>query len=247
MAKFKIQYLDSTDYGVDNQLRTCFIETADRDYKSALQAIAASPDLSTKTIIGMYNITLEPHVAPASAIREQFAMYCQANSIPAIGNKFKFKRFTAQYWFLAGVRAAQVFFNQKVELPMIIEVEHQSGRNILERRLEARRRQRRLERKMNTQISNNDGAQSGASLPPRTGSVKERLMAYHRQLSPHQYVRTGPKLIAEAAAEIEALENRLAICYADASCIRADWLRQHGFPGVAGAVENIRKHSSPNN
>lgn len=40
-----------------------------------------------------------------------------------------------------------------------------------ERRPEARRRKRRLERKMNTQISTNDGAQSGASLPPRTGSV----------------------------------------------------------------------------
>src|ERR1041385_4514174 len=40
-----------------------------------------------------------------------------------------------------------------------------------QRRLEARRRKRRLERKMSNQISTNDGAQSGASLPQRICSA----------------------------------------------------------------------------
>jgi hypothetical protein len=48
----------------------------------------------------------------------------------------------------------------------------------------------------------------------------------------------------EAAKEIESLEHRLAICHADAVCVRTDWLRDNGFPGVADAVENIRKHTS---
>ena len=43
-----------------------------------------------------------------------------------------------------------------------------------------------------------------------------------------------------------ALREKLAVIWADANYIRVEWLRENGHEEAAKAIENIRKHSSPN-
>ena len=62
-------------------------------------------------------------------IREAFTKYCELNGVTkkSIQKNFRKMDYTAQYWFLAGVRAC----TKDGKLPPAIEVFHACGRSII--------------------------------------------------------------------------------------------------------------------
>jgi hypothetical protein len=85
-----------------------------------------------------------------------------------------------------------------------------------------------------------------SELHRRCQQAESAVSKFKREWDKHGGPRGGSFGRALLACYSEDLARRLAICHADAHYISVEWLRENGHQELAKVVENIRKHSSPN-
>lgn len=96
---------------------------------------------------------------------------------------------------------------------------------------------------MDSEISKQDGAQGDGAVRSMKCSANGPRTLDAKWLDPECWDGCQSLILK---GQVNALREKLAIIWADSNYIRVEWLRENGHEEAAKAIENIRKHSSPN-